>query len=156
MQQYIVFKVLEQKFALSIQAISRIVPLSGITPVPDTADSIMGVMESEEQVIPVIDLAKRFFDKRFEETMHTQVIIVYWNDLQIGIIVDEIIEITQFSEEQIDRELEKITALEDPKEVTPIKSFIRTEDEIVLEVSQNELFDMKGTLMIQELIESYL
>lgn len=156
MQQYIVFKVLEQKFALSIQAISRIVPLSGITPVPDTADSIMGVMESEEQVIPVIDLAKRFFDKRFEETMHTQVIIVYWNDLQIGIIVDEIIEITQFSEEQIDRELEKITALEDPKEVTPIKSFIRTEDEIVLEVSQNELFDMKGTLMIQELIESDL
>ena len=88
--------------------------------------------------------------------MHTQVIIVYWNDLQIGIIVDEIIEITNFSEEQIDRELEKITALEDPKEVTPIKSFIRTEDEIVLEVSQNELFDMKGTLMIQELIESYL
>ena len=156
MQQYIVFKVLEQKFALSIHAISRIVPLSSITPVPDTADSIMGVMESEEQVIPVIDLAKRFFDKRFEETMHTQVIIVYWNDLQIGIIVDEIIEITQFSEEQIDRELEKITALEEPKEVTPIKSFIRTDDEIVLEVSQNELFDMKGTLMIQELIESYL
>ena len=66
MQQYIVFKVLEQKFALSIHAISRIVPLSSITPVPDTADSIMGVMESEEQVIPVIDLAKRFFDKRFE------------------------------------------------------------------------------------------
>lgn len=156
MQQYIVFKVLEQKFALSIHAISRIVPLSSITPVPDTADSIMGVMESEEQVIPVIDLAKRFFDKRFEETMHTQVIIVYWNDLQIGIIVDEIIEITNFSEDQIDRELEKITALEEPKEVTPIKSFIRTEDEIVLEVSQNELFDMKGTLMIQELIESYL
>ena len=156
MQQYIVFKVLEQKFALSIHAISRIVPLSSITPVPDTADSIMGVMESEEQVIPVIDLTKRFFDKRFEETMHTQVIIVYWNDLQIGIIVDEIIEIIQFSEEQIDRELEKITALEEPKEVTPIKSFIRTDDEIVLEVSQNELFDMKGTLMIQELIESYL
>ena len=156
MQQYIVFKVLEQKFALSIHAISRIVPLSSITPVPDTADSIMGVMESEEQVIPVIDLAKRFFDKRFEETMHTQVIIVYWNDLQIGIIVDEIIEITNFREDQIDSELEKITALEEPKEVTPIKSFIRTEDEIVLEVSQNELFDMKGTLMIQELIESYL
>lgn len=156
MQQYIVFKVLEQKFALSIQAISRIVPLSGITPVPDTADSIMGVMESEEQVIPVIDLAKRFFDKRFEETTHTQVVIAYWNDLQIGIIVDEIVEITQFSEEQIDQNLEKITSLEDPKEVTPIKSFIRTEDEIVLEVSQNELFDMKGTLMIQELIESYL
>ena len=156
MQQYIVFKVVEQKFALSIHAISRIVPLSSITPLPDTADSIMGVMESEEQVIPVIDLAKRFFDKRFEKTMHTQVIIVYWNDLQIGIIVDEIIEITNFSEEQIDRELEKITALEDPKEVTPIKSFIRTDDEIVLEVSQNELFDMKGTLMIQELIESYL
>ena len=156
MQQYIVFRVLRQKFALSIHAISRITPLSDITPVPDTADSIVGVMESEEQIVPVIDLAKRFFNKSFEETTHTQVVIAYWNDLQIGIIVDEIVEITQFSEEQSDQNLEKITSLEEPKEVTPIKSFIRTENEIILEVSANELFDMKGTLMIQELIESYL
>ena len=48
-------------------------------------------------------------------------------DDSVNHVVDEIIEIIQFSEEQIDRELEKITALEVPKEVTPIKIFIRTE-----------------------------
>lgn len=156
MQQYIVFKVLNQKFALSILAISRIVPLAKITAVPDTADFILGVMDSEEQVIPVIDLSKRFFNQSFTESTQTQVIIVYWNDLQIGVVVDEVVEITQFSDEVIDGELDKITALEDAREVTPIKNFIRTENDIILEVSAVDLFDIKGSLMIQELIESYL
>ena len=80
---------------------------------------------------------------------------MYWNDLEIGVTVDEVVKITQFEEEQIDTQLDKITALEDAAEVTPIKSFIRSEEGIILEVSANDLFDMKGTLMIQDLIESY-
>lgn len=155
MKQYIIFRVLNQNFAVSILSISRIIPLSEITPVPDTADFIMGVMESEEQVVPIIDLSKRFFNQSLTETEQTQVIIMYWNDLEIGVTVDEVVKITQFEEEQIDTQLDKITALEDAAEVTPIKSFIRSEEGIILEVSANDLFDMKGTLMIQDLIESY-
>lgn len=156
MAQYIIFKVLNQKFAVSILSISRITPLSEMTPVPDTADYVMGVMESERQVIPIIDLSKRFFDQAYKETIQTQVIVIYWNDLEVGITVDEVVEITNFDSEQMDTKLEKITALEDAAEVTPIKSFIQSEGGIILEIAPDDLFDMKGTLMIQELIESYL
>ncbi len=156
MEQYIIFRVLNQNFAVSILSISRIIPLSEITPVPDTADYIMGVMESEKQVVPIIDLSKRFFNQSLTQTDQTQVILMYWNDLEIGVTVDEVVQITHFGEEQVDSQLEKITALEDAAEVTPIKSFIRSEEGIILEVSASDLFDMKGTLMIQDLIESYL
>lgn len=156
MEQYIIFRVLNQKFAVSILSISRIIPLSEMTPVPDTADYVMGVMESEKQVIPIIDLPKRFFNQKIKETLQTQVIVIYWNDLEIGLTVDEVVQITHFETEQIDTKLEKITALEDAAEVTPIKSFIQSEDGIILEIATDAIFDMKGTLMIQELIESYL
>ena len=66
------------------------------------------------------------------------------------------VQITQFEESQIDTKLEKITALENATEVTPIKSFIQSEEGILLEIATNDIFDMKGTLMIQELIESYI
>lgn len=156
MEQFIVFRVLNQNFAVSILSISRIIPLSEITPVPDTPDYVMGVMESEKQVVPIIDLPQRFFDQKIEQTGQTQVIVMYWNDLEIGVVVDEVVQITQFDETQIDTELEKITALEDAAEVTPIKSFIRSEKGIILEIAANDIFDMKGTLMIQDLIESYI
>lgn len=156
MEQFIVFRVLNQKFAVSILSTSRIIPLSEITPVPDTADYIMGVIENEKQVLPIIDLPKRFFNQKLEQTEQTQVIIMYWNDLEVGIVVDEVVQITQFEESQIDTKLEKITALENATEVTPIKSFIQSEEGILLEIATNDIFDMKGTLMIQELIESYI
>lgn len=156
MEQFIVFRVLNQKFAVSILSTSRIIPLSEITPVPDTADYIMGVIENEKQVLPIIDLPKRFFNQKLEQTEQTQVIIMYWNDLEVGIVVDEVVQITQFEESQIDPKLEKITALENATEVTPIKSFIQSEEGILLEIATNDIFDMKGTLMIQELIESYI
>lgn len=155
MEQYIVFRVLNQSFAVSILSISRIIPLSKVTAVPDTADYLMGVMESEKQVVPIIDLPNRFFNQKIKETDQTQVIVIYWNDLEIGVAVDEVVKITQFNAEQIDTQLDKITALADADEVTPIKSFIQSDEEIILEVSTDEIFDMKGTLMIQELIESY-
>ena len=156
MEQFIVFRVLNQKFAVSILSTSRIIPLSEITPVPDTADYIMGVIENEKQVLPIIDLPKRFFNQKLEQTEQTQVIIMYWNDLEVGIVVDEVVQITQFEESQIDTKLEKITALENATEVTPIKSFIQSEEGILLEIATNDIFDIKGTLMIQELIESYI
>lgn len=156
MSQYIVFRVAQQKFAISILSTSRIVPLEDITPVPDTADYIMGVMESEQQVLPVIDLPNRFFGRKIEDTDTTQLIVVYWNDQEVGIAVDEVIEITAFNEDQIDRELEKITALDHASEVTPIDGFIKTDAGILLELNINELFDMEGSLQIQELIASYI
>lgn len=156
MSQYIVFRTGQQEFAVSILATSRIMPLTAVTPFPDTADYIMGVMESEQQVLPVIDLPNRFFNGKLENKQTTQVIVVYWNEQEVGIAVDEVVAITNFTEEQMDRDLEKITSLDKASEVTPIDSFIRTEEGIILELNVNELFDMEGSLQIQELIDSYI
>lgn len=155
MSQYIVCRVSNQYFTVSILSTNRIIPLTTITHVPDTSNYIMGIMETEGEVLPVIDLSQRFFDKPIEGETAAQVIIVYWKGKEVGVAVNEVLTIREFDELQIDYRLDKITTLNKTSDYTPIKSFIRSEEGLILELDIDNLFEMTGTLEIQEIVDSY-
>lgn len=154
MSQYIVCRITDQLFALSILETNRIIPLEQITKIPDTPPYIMGVMESEGQVFPIVDLPNRFFNQKITNNESAQIIIVYWRGKEVGVAVDEVQNIENFDENQIDRDLEKVTFLNHETEYTPIKSIIQGEDGLILEIDPENLFDMTGTLEIEGLIEN--
>lgn len=155
MSQYILCRVLNQKFTVSILSTNRIIPLEEVTHVPDTSEYVMGVMEAEGEVLPIIDLSQRFFGEPIKDEAAAQVIIVYWKGKEIGVAVNEVLTIKDFSDDQIDHQLEKITNLNEDTDYTPIKSFIRAEEGLILEVDIDELFEMSGTLEVQKLFEYY-
>lgn len=155
MSQYIVCRVSNQLFALSILETNRIIPLEQITKIPDTPSYLMGVMESEGEVLPIVDLSNRFFNQEITDERTAQIIIVYWRGKEVGVAVDEVQNITNFSETQIDSDLEKVTSLNHETQYTPIKSIIQGEDGLILEIDPENLFDMTGTLEIEGLIENY-
>lgn len=155
MSQYILCRVLNQKFTVSILSTNRIIPLKEVTHVPDTSEYIMGIIETEGDVLPVIDLSQRFFERPIQDEDDAQVIIVYWKGKEIGIAVNEVLTIKDFSDEQIDYGLEKITRLNQNSNYTPIKSFIRSEEGLILEVDIDELFETSGTLEVQQFFDDY-
>lgn len=155
MSQYIVCRVSNQFFALSILETNRIIPLEQITKIPDTPSYLMGVMESEGEVLPIVDLSNRFFNQEITNESTAQIIIVYWRGKEVGVAVNEVQNITSFSETQIDRNLEKVTSLNHESQYTAIKSIIQGEDGLILEIDPENLFDMTGTLEIEGLIENY-
>lgn len=155
MSQYIVCRVSNQFFALSILETNRIIPLEQITKIPDTPSYLMGVMESEGEVLPIVDLSNRFFNQEITNESTAQIIIVYWRGKEVGVAVNEVQNITSFSETQIDRNLEKVTSLNHENQYTAIKSIIQGEDGLILEIDPENLFDMTGTLEIEGLIENY-
>src|SRR5699024_6780306 len=141
MSQYIVCRVSKQLFTVSILSTNRIIPLTDITPVPDTSEYIMGIMEAEGEILPVVDLSQRFFNEPIEGENAAQVIIVYWKSKEIGLAVNEVLTIRDFDESQIDNQLEKITTLNQYSDYTPIKSFIQSDEGLILEVDINNLLD---------------
>jgi len=155
MSQYIVCRVSKQFFTISILSTNRIIPLTDVTHVPDTSEYIMGIMEAEGEVLPVIDLSKRFFNEAIEGENAAQVIIVYWKGKEVGIAVNEVLTIRDFDKSQIDHQLEKITTLNQHSDYTPIKSFIRSDEGLILEVDIDNLFEMRGTLEIQDLMDNF-
>lgn len=159
MSQFIVYRVGKQKFAVSISSTSRIINLDGVTPVPDSTDFMMGVMEIEGDILPIIDLSKRFYDRPLTNPDEAQVLVLLWQDEEIGLAVDEVINIVDFEASQIDEQIEKFTKIGTNRELSPIKSFIRTDEGIILELNldlfaeENKLLDMSDLIDLEELNE---
>ncbi len=57
----ITFSIGEEVFVFDIMRVRQIVPYSGSTPVPRAPEFIEGITVLRDEVIPIVDLRKRFF-----------------------------------------------------------------------------------------------
>lgn len=155
MSQYIVCRVSKQLFALSILNTSRIISLQEVTKVPDTPSYVMGVLATDGEVLPIVDLPNRFFKQQISTQETAQIIMLYWRGKEVGVTVDEVLSITAFNESQIDQDIEKVTALNPNSSYTAINSVIQSEEGLLLEINPENLFDTTDTLAIEQFMEDY-
>lgn len=87
-QKVIVFRLKDEEYALSVDQIGGIEKLESITRVPQTADFVKGVINLRGVVTPIIDLRTRFGIEETEHTESTRIIIVYFDGIEVGLIVD--------------------------------------------------------------------
>lgn len=91
--QYVVFKIGKEMYAMNIQYTERIVSNEKIRPIPNTRKEIKGIVNIQEEIVPVLDLRVKF-DLQSEKIEETPFIIVSRvNDDVVGLVVDEVIEV---------------------------------------------------------------
>ncbi|HLR74715.1 MAG TPA: chemotaxis protein CheW [Virgibacillus sp.] len=99
-KKVIVFQLKDEEYAVSVDQVGGIERMQTITRVPQTADFVKGVINLRGVVTPVIDLRVRFGIEETEFTDATRIIIVYFDDMEVGLIVDaanDVIDIPQQS-----------------------------------------------------------
>ncbi len=99
--QLVAFKMGEEEFACNIKDVSEVIKMLKVTPLPRSLDFIEGVINLRGEVIPVIDLRKRFGMYTAERTKESRIIIVEVDDRLIGLIVDAVSEVARISNDQI-------------------------------------------------------
>ncbi len=92
-EQMVVFKLAGEQFGVRIIQVQEINRLSKITKVPRAPRFVEGVINLRGDVIPLIDLRKRFEIESKEHNEFTRVIVSDINNKKIGIIVDEVLEV---------------------------------------------------------------
>lgn len=92
-EQMVVFKLAGEQYGVSISQVQEINRLSRITRVPKAARFVEGVVNLRGEVIPVIDLRKRFDLEVQEYNEFTRIIVSDIKNRKIGIIVDEVLEV---------------------------------------------------------------
>jgi len=92
-EQMVVFRLAGEQFGVGINQVQEITKLSKITKVPRAPRYVEGVVNLRGDVIPVIDLRKRFELEMKEYTHSTRIIVSDINNTKIGIIVDEVLEV---------------------------------------------------------------
>lgn len=73
-----------------------------IARVPDTPDFISGVINLRGEIVPIMDLRRKFGLPSAEDTESTRIIIVKIEEIVLGIIVDEVIEVIQLNDDSIE------------------------------------------------------
>lgn len=97
--QIVIFRLGEEEYGLNISKIQEIIRVPGITRLPNTPDYVLGMFNLRGDIIPIIDLKKKFLRVFEEYTAEARVIVMETEDAKVGIIVDEISEIMAVSSE---------------------------------------------------------
>ncbi len=87
------FTIANEFFALEINSIREIIKVNDITRVPNTPNYIKGVINLRGKVIPIIDMRKKLNLKQIVYDKNTRIIILEFNNMIVGIIVDSVREV---------------------------------------------------------------
>lgn len=98
---YMTFKSGNEYYGLKIQYVNEIIGFQDITPVPETENYIMGLINLRGKIIPVIDVQKRFGQDPFEYNDRTCIIVVDVKSTTVGLIVEKIAEAVEIKDENI-------------------------------------------------------
>lgn len=98
----IIFKVGAEEFAVDIMFVKEVVMMRDITPVPETAAFVEGVMNLRGNLVPVLDLRKRLRARRLDSSREQRILIARYNSKLIGLIVDGTSEVVRISRHMIE------------------------------------------------------
>lgn len=91
----------EQIYGIEIPYVIEIIGVPTITRVPGIPSYIKGIINVRSKVVPVVNIRSRFGKEEIEMDDRTSIIIVAFNDVQVGLIVDEVLDVLSVSQKHI-------------------------------------------------------
>jgi len=101
MKQYICFQVGEARYALPLASIAQVLRFENVTPVPMAPDFVEGILNLGGEVVPVINLRKRFGLERGSPGRRSRVLVVEGDGGRHGLLVDGVKEILELEDSSI-------------------------------------------------------
>lgn len=97
----VTFRLGSGEYAIDIMQAKEIIKMEKITLIPNAPDFVEGVINLRGNIIPIIDLKKRFNLEEIEGDKNTGIIIVKIEDVDMGIIIDSISKVVSISNSDI-------------------------------------------------------
>ncbi|AFM22787.1 chemotaxis protein CheW [Desulfomonile tiedjei] len=101
--QLVVFTLDEQSFALNLSNVERIVRAVEVTPLPDAPEVILGVINIEGRVVPVVNTRKRLGMAEKEIELQDLFIIVRENGHSLALLADQVKPVMEVPDEELVR-----------------------------------------------------
>jgi len=101
-KQYVVFRLENEEYGIDILRVKEIKEMMRITRVPKASHFVRGVINLRGEVLPVIDLRKKFNLPEGKESDSTRIIIVSVDDITVGLVVDTSSEVIEISSDSIE------------------------------------------------------
>lgn len=107
--QLVVFDLGTEEYAVPIHDVKEVVKTPEITPVPNSPDFILGIINLRGNIIPILDLQKVFALKSVEKEKQKYHVLVTQTESPYGILVNKVTEVISVVEGSI-QEAPEVTA----------------------------------------------
>lgn len=101
--QLLVFCLDEQRYGLPLDMVGRVVRVVDITPLPKAPDVVLGVINVQGRIIPVINLRRRFGRPDRKILLSDVLIVSYTCRRPVALVADSVTGVIDCSEQDIVR-----------------------------------------------------
>lgn len=101
-EQLVVFRLAEELYGLDIGMVQEIMTWHPVTRVPRTPHFVEGILNLRGQIIPVIDLRKRFGIANADVAQGTRIVVAEIEGLVVGLVVDGVSEVLRVPADRIE------------------------------------------------------
>ena len=144
---FVVFTLNDQKFALPLGAVEKIAQAAEIIPLPKAPDIVMGVINVQGRVVPVVNIRRRFRLPERDINVKDHFIVCRANALNVAILVDTVLDIIDCSEKDI---IGQTTILTD---IEYIEGVIKSPEGMILIHDLDKFLSGKESDMISHMIQ---
>jgi purine-binding chemotaxis protein CheW len=99
--KYLTFGLAAEQYAVEIDQVREIIGMMDITRVPRTPAFLNGIINLRGRVVPVMDLRVKFGMPTAARSAENCIIVVHAGDLEMGIIVDRMLDVIDVSTNDI-------------------------------------------------------
>lgn len=101
-EQLVTFSLGEEEFGVDIMKVQEIIRIPPITQVPNAPAYVEGVINLRGNIIPVVNLRKRFGMPSGEETDLCRVVVLQFDGKVFGVRVDGVTEVLRLDSDSIE------------------------------------------------------
>ena len=102
LREYLAFQLADEFYALPLGAVREILKPPGITPVPRTAQHVLGIISVRGRVTTVLDLRRKLRLPEAPHDKHTRVLLVDKGDEIMGLLVDRVLQVYRLASDEIE------------------------------------------------------
>lgn len=147
-KKVVVFKIEGEEYATGISQVERILEFQKITRIPDAPEYLKGVINCQGRIVPVIDLKQRFGLTSTSISEDSKIIIAKQNQGDIGLIVDNVSEVTDVDDGMISPSPDVIAGIVKKY----IKSLIKIDDRIIIYLNLGRILSFDEREQINEIM----
>jgi purine-binding chemotaxis protein CheW len=90
LRQYVAFELDEHRYALKLKDVARVINVVSITPLPQAPSIVLGVINNHGQIIPVVNLRRRFNLSERQLELSDRLIIARTPKRNVALLVDAV------------------------------------------------------------------
>ncbi|MCH4888745.1 chemotaxis protein CheW [Acidaminobacter sp. JC074] len=141
-KELVIFRLADESYGIDIDFVENIEKHTNITRVPYTKKYIQGIINLRGNIIPVINVRRRFNLETKAADKDSRIMIVNYNELKVGLLVDASSEVLQI----------------EPDEIEPAPKVTGADDEYVSEIGKVDgriimIIDLERLLELEEIEE---